>query len=67
MKTKYFKKTLTKEAKLLLHEALCDRFEQSGTSKQQKKLLQSLVKMLGQGSDTYVQLITDSKHGITLN
>ena len=64
---KTFKKTLTKEAKTLLCEALFTRYSQSDSTAQQKKLLQSLILMLGQGNDTYVQWITDSKNGIVID
>tara|TARA_R110001632_G_scaffold219607_1_gene349189 strand:+ start:41 stop:259 length:219 start_codon:yes stop_codon:yes gene_type:complete len=64
---KTFKKTLTKEAKTLLCEALFNRYYQADTTVQQEKLLQSLILMLGQGNDTYVQWITDSKDGIVLD
>ena len=54
------KKTLTTEAKNLLNEALYLRLEQGGTNPQQKKLLNSLINAMGQGSDTDIQWITSS-------
>ncbi len=54
------KKTLTTEAKNLLNEALYLRLEHCGTNPQQKKLLNSLINAMGQGSDTDIQWITSS-------
>lgn len=51
------KKTLTTEAKTLLNEALYLRLNQDGTNPQQKKLLNSLIEAMGNGSDTDIQWI----------
>tara|TARA_R100001369_G_scaffold4312_3_gene12564 strand:- start:1493 stop:1657 length:165 start_codon:yes stop_codon:yes gene_type:complete len=51
------KKTLTTEAKNLLNEALYLRLEQNGTNPQQKNLLNSLIKAMGEGSGTDIQWI----------
>tara|TARA_R100000541_G_scaffold640_4_gene4099 strand:+ start:2665 stop:2829 length:165 start_codon:yes stop_codon:yes gene_type:complete len=51
------KKTLTTEAKNLLNEALYLRLDQDGTSPQQKKLLNSLIEAMGQGSNINIQWI----------
>ena len=51
------KKTLTREAKHLLSEALYIRREQKGITPQQYKLLTSLINAMGAGSDTNIQWI----------
>lgn len=51
------KKTLTREAKYLLNEALHLRLEQYGTNPQQKKLLNSLIKAMGESTGTDIQWI----------
>jgi hypothetical protein len=51
------KKTLTKEAKYLLSEALYLRLEQNGVTKQQERLLKSLISAMGAGVDTNIQWI----------
>ena len=54
---KTWKKTLTKEAKYLLNEALYLRLEQNGVTKQQERLLKSLIKTMGGGTDTNIQWV----------
>mgnify|MGYP003674949762 CR=1 FL=1 len=51
------KKTLTKEAKLLLNEALYRRLDDKHNTPQQNKLLKSLIKAMGDGTDTNIQWI----------
>ena len=53
------KKTLTKEAKCLLNEALYMRRNQKDVTSQQYKLLTSMIDAMGIGADTKIKWITD--------